>query len=557
MLGYVTATVTLVPAPRLLLPHHTARCDRAVFVAVNDGNDVYELLPAVADGYFRVRPLKSASLYVNVDNTGAMKLSSDGIASQWTFGLREEMVNPYFDRAGYVGALTKEVAEANKNKNLIEKQTLVYGNEASNFVSYSSGYYRLHNMPSSSGISTNRYVSGYTHDIEKTVNGGIPMHFYESKGTSDVTYITLVSGFTSTNATRGEIPVSAVEYDPASILYFKSDNTITTQDLNVSQNKMTTSSGTTFTVEDIGGAVVTIRNGAERNTANYLNYNQSSMIYDLKYGTGELADHTKWCMEPAEESALKVMMNNGGDEHYYTTFYAPYDVVITNANAEAYICTAWDTQIIHPMKLPASGYYEEGKFVPAGTPVIIRSSASGDVVLTLPGTAAASPTSCVFTGEYLEKMLGDGQTVYTFGLPITGLTGPAADGTLSGVANMQKETTGVGFHINANPNKEANPSRSLWTRNNRYVLHNKIYYRATGGSAREKTRGVDFVPVIFDDEGGEDPDIKDSSDRIVGDGCVYDLQGRKVATKQQVEDDTWRQFLSPGIYIINGKKIRL
>ena len=110
MLGYVTATVTLVPAPRLLLPHHTARCDRAVFVAVNDGNDVYELLPAVADGYFRVRPLKSASLYVNVDNTGAMKLSSDGIASQWTFGLREEMVNPYFDRAGYVGALTKEVA---------------------------------------------------------------------------------------------------------------------------------------------------------------------------------------------------------------------------------------------------------------------------------------------------------------------------------------------------------------------------------------------------------------------------------------------------------------
>lgn len=529
-----------------------------VMNANNDGNDVYELLPAVADGYFRVRPLKSASLYVNVDNTGAMKLSSDGIASQWTFGLREEMVNPYFDRAGYVGALTKEVAEANKNKNLIEKQTLVYGNEASNFVSYSSGYYRLHNMPSSSGISTNRYVSGYTHDIEKTVNGGIPMHFYESKGTSDVTYITLVSGFTSTNATRGEIPVSAVEYDPASILYFKSDNTITTQDLNVSQNKMTTSSGTTFTVEDIGGAVVTIRNGAERNTANYLNYNQSSMIYDLKYGTGELADHTKWCMEPAEESALKVMMNNGGDEHYYTTFYAPYDVVITNANAEAYICTAWDTQIIHPMKLPASGYYEEGKFVPAGTPVIIRSSASGDVVLTLPGTAAASPTSCVFTGEYLEKMLGNGETVYTFGLPITGLTGPAANGTLSGVANMQKETTGVGFYINANPNKEADASRSLWTRNNRYVLHNKIYYRATGGSgAREKTRGVEFVPVIFDDEGGEDPDIKDSSDRIVGDGCVYDLQGRKVATKQQVEDDTWRQFLRPGIYIINGKKIRL
>jgi hypothetical protein len=130
------------------------------------------------------------------------------------------------------------------------------------------------------------------------------------------------------------------------------------------------------------------------------------------------------------------------------------------------------------------------------------------------------------------------------------------DGSITAPASA-KATTGVGFYINANPNKEADPSESLWARNNRYVLHNKIYYRASGSGAREKTRGVDFVPVIFDDEGGEDPDIKDSSDRIVGDGCVYDLQGRKVATKQQVEDDTWRQFLRPGIYIINGKKIRL
>ena len=65
------------------------------------------------------------------------------------------------------------------------------------------------------------------------------------------------------------------------------------------------------------------------------------------------------------------------------------------------------------------------------------------------------------------------------------------------------------------------------------------------------------MPVFFDDEGVEDPNIQQNGDDRVGDGCVYDLQGRKVATKQQVEDDTWRQFLSPGIYIINGKKIRL
>ena len=41
----------------------------------------------------------------------------------------------------------------------------------------------------------------------------------------------------------------------------------------------------------------------------------------------------------------------------------------------------------------------------------------------------------------------------------------------------------------------------------------------------------------------------------VGDGCVYDMQGRRVATEQQVLDGTWKQRVSPGIYIINGKKI--
>ena len=521
-----------------------------------DGNDVYELLPAVADGFFRVSPLKSSTLFVNVDNNGVMRLSSEGIASQWKFGLREDMVSPYFDRAGYVGGLTKEVANAHKNDDLAQKQTLVYGNEASNFVSYSSGYYRLHNMPNSSGINTNRYVSGYTHEIEKTaVSGGIPMHFYESKGTSNITYITLISGFTSTNATRGEIPVSAVEFDPASIFLFDSNNRMKTQGLEVIGNKMTATEngGTQFTIEDIGGAVVTLRdNSSNRSAANYLNYNTSANAYDLKSTTGELADYTKWCMVPANEDGLKVTMNSGGDDHYYATFYAPYDVTITNAEAEAYVCTAWDTNIIYPTSI--------GKTIPAGTPAIIRSTASGDVVMALSGTAT-SPISCVFSGEYLEQLLvtETESTVYTFGLPITGLTGPAEDGTLSNVANMHKETTGVGFFINANPNKEVNSSKSLWTRNNRYVLHNKIYYYSSGGGgSRRDTRAIDFVPVVFDFDDENQPDEEQQEGgQMVGNGQAYDLQGRCVATAGQVKDGTWRNGLKPGIYIVNGKKISI
>jgi hypothetical protein len=42
-----------------------------------------------------------------------------------------------------------------------------------------------------------------------------------------------------------------------------------------------------------------------------------------------------------------------------------------------------------------------------------------------------------------------------------------------------------------------------------------------------------------------------------GDGCIYDLQGRKVATKEQVTDGKWRERLSQGIYILNGRKFAL
>ena len=68
-----------------------------------------------------------------------------------------------------------------------------------------------------------------------------------------------------------------------------------------------------------------------------------------------------------------------------------------------------------------------------------------------------------------------------------------------------------------------------------------------------------FVPVIFDDE-LEDEDLQDEEQgqqmQEYGDG-VYDLSGRKVANEEQVQDGTWRQRLSPGIYIVQGKKIKI
>ena len=108
-------------------------------------------------------------------------------------------------------------------------------------------------------------------------------------------------------------------------------------------------------------------------------------------------------------------------------------------------------------------------------------------------------------------------------------------------------------------NKEREPLESEWYRNNRYVLHNKVYYRATGGSARElDMESPTFIPVIFDyeEEEGKELEPDGSKVEIEGDGCMYDLLGRKVATREQVEDGSWRYRVASGVYIVNGKKIR-
>ena len=61
---------------------------------------------------------------------------------------------------------------------------------------------------------------------------------------------------------------------------------------------------------------------------------------------------------------------------------------------------------VHPTLVPAYAPYAEGKFVPAGTPVIIRvKDESGVLNLTLPSIETVAPVSCIFSGEYLEQKL--------------------------------------------------------------------------------------------------------------------------------------------------------
>jgi hypothetical protein len=280
--------------------------------------------------------------------------------------------------------------------------------------------------------------------------------------------------------------------------------------------------------------------------------------------------------------ALTATTNNGGDENYYTTFCAPFDVLLTNEKDEAFILPTggWPTitppetkAVIHPKKIGqyntvANGcpvdYRGNNQFIPAGTPVIIRTkNTGGEITMALPSPTSTLPSAvpCVFSGEYLEQMLAQSSTdyVFVFGRPYTHSNEFRYDKESGIVTPAGLEVDkGVGFYINASNDRESSATRTMWTRNNKYVYGNKIYYLYTPppGGSRELTRSPEFIPVVFDDdEGEEDEPIEESLRQQVFNGCVYDLQGRCVATEEMVKDGTWRHNLTHGIYILNGKKI--
>lgn len=600
--------------------------DRAVEMVADDNskphlpaNSVYELLAnnLTTPGYFRVHPVANmhdlTQFYIKNDN-GNMKLNPT--PTEWRFGLSEDLMKPYYQGAGYVGGLNpagksayEEVCGNYDNGSiteftkLINLQDVVYNHDTDDennyIVHYAPGYYRLHSQPGSESISTPRYLSGYTHKIERDLDGNgdesdaIPMHFYEVEqyDVNNPTFKDLGTAgtdYTESAATRGDIPLVTVDKDPASIFYFAGaaaanpSSTMQTQGLYVKENKMTATAGnaTSFNITDIGGAIVILHNGSP---ANYLSYDQSSAKYDIKYGSAVPARTARWCMKPVQkrddgadngEMALKVTTNNGGDEYYYTTFYAPFDVLLTSENDVAYIVPTdqWNYENIHPKKIGEynteanycpEAYRGNNQFIPARTPVIIRTkNTGGEVTMALPTTSPSSAVSCVFSGQYLEQMLTQSSSEYVF---VLGRSYTHSDDFTydegSGVvtpAGLEFDK-GVGFYKNASNNRESSATKTMWTRNNKYVYANKIYYRGAipaPSPAPAQNQAPEFVPVIFDDEEGSEELNPDGSREIVGDGCVYDLMGRKVATREQVEDGSWKQRVATGIYIINGKKIR-
>ncbi len=562
--------------------------------------DIYELLSANTSGYFRIRAMKKTTsgqyLYFNkVQEGGEWKVKLNTNATEFTFMLSKEMLKPYYDRIGYVGGLKPEAKALYEaaGDDLMAIQNIVYNDD--NIVPYTPGYYRLHSPVSATSIKEERYASGYTHAIERT--SAIPMHFYERKSAGARTYKEdLVSGFTVSAATRGDLPVPEVENDPASIFYFTGSGinatghplaTMSTQGLYVAAGSTIDSTAVmsnnsanaiTFCLMDIGGAMLLIHDNADPSVRCYLNYDQrnAANIYDLKFYHNTPTDDARWCMQPVQkttkagtnEMGLKLSTSSGGDSYYYATFCAPFDVLLTDEQKDvAYVVSSWPTTTPATMHSQPIGdyntgiYKENNQFIPAHTPVIIRTkSTAGYVTLALPNTSAgsSSPVPCIFSGKYLEQMLTHGADyVYVFGQPYLGSDDSefATNGTVTMGGQDSKK---VGFYKNANSYREHNELKP-WPRNNKYVYANKIYYRASeasGGSSRELTRSPEFIPVIFDGDNEEDNDmLENGSTTTLRYKGVYDLQGRQVATEEMVKSGAWRNSVAPGVYILNGRKV--
>ena len=221
-------------------------------------------------------------------------------------------------------------------------------------------------------------------------------------------------------------------------------------------------------------------------------------------------------------------------------------------------------------------YRGSNKFVPAGTPVLLAMwDQTGYVRVTLPTSAPSTSAALVtgfqaegdattrnniLSGQYLEQKLSlsASERIYTFGLPFTGaLSLDKSTGEITATLPLQ-DNSGLGFYLNANPDKELGGSRGNWTRNNWYVYNNKVYYRSSGedASAKQNTNGIEFVPVVFDDgmNPGEEQEDNMTGRETAGDNRIYDLSGRCVATEAEVLDGTWRQRIAAGVYILNGRK---
>ncbi len=545
----------------------------------------------------------------------------------------------YLDYAGFVGSIetslvTEGLAEKIANGTATDDQLKELHNlidDPSNLVQMQQGYYRIIPYVYEKGkidgeAAHRRYVrgyhyghgtQGYTDEQETTTEYSYHDRFeYEAAGNSH-----------NKRLMANELPALA-EYDPASIFHFKRTTEdghpryqISTQGLNLSGHSLSTDDAFKTRYEDIGAVTCQLKTvaGDPTNEANhiYLSWQQNSTNNEpADYRRMELRNCfemyglTRFYIQPvgsgSAEMPLKLEVYPGQHtpegsstplDYYFASIYVPYDLVLPEGDVYAYAGKLiknngtgnekdWRLQCEKLSAQTISGVtYEKGKFIPAGTPALIRatategtvsgtvtdydydhrvSTASGFITLTIPNNIPATgltEDATFFKGQYLEQVLsgtpgtdtpGTGESVYVFGQA-------TADYNVDSTAYVTPTTSEAGFYINKNT---TDGSTDYSKHNNLYVRHNKIYlfeksseddYSVrNSSSAPAFSLSRQFIALDFGETGIEE---QGQAGQTVPRAGVYDMQGRRVATAEEVADGSWRRKVPAGVYVVNGRKL--
>ncbi len=508
----------------------------------------------------------------------------------------KEQLLPYYNRAGYVGGLKADVASANAT--LFGKlsdgtatdaefnQAWAIVHNPANIVPFEDGFYRIRAYSADNQMVGGQYVSGYLHQNE--MNGATPLHLHEKQGvTSNYTNLESYEGneWMEECVDKTRFEVLSPENDPASIFYITRDNNnyikMQNQGMVVSENMLKEASevenvdATFFQIQDIGLAAFQLRSKAnEANETSYLSCSPNTIKHGVKNNATELGvsegindgmtiktHDTMWLLQKVGtgtgELPLNLKMNNGKDDYYYSTFCAPYDIVMPegvvafimtdgikgvdadghNGTMEMVKLSNYTNKDDYPVD-----YRGKDNYIPANTPVVLRAaktvaeafSTSGVAVVTLPNEApsSVSPTnqnkfgSNLLSGTIPDEISSD-QQVYLFSM----------------ISNK------VGFYVNGLTNPITNVKDNKYTPHHKtYLVYDKEFTTGTANGFTFFFNEDDFVP---EPDEPEEPDVADGiTDSQVATGDidwehepVYDLHGRRVYPP-----------LHRGVYIVRGKK---
>lgn len=309
---------------------------------------------------------------------------------------------------------------------------------------------------------------------------------------------------------------------------------------------------------------------------NELNQTETTDIQDTKWRLRPVGVKTDW---PYNQMPMRVEVKKGGvdkngaeDKYYYGSICVPFDSRLGNTTDAAFTMVREMTGTSGTITMPSVSQYNgmgNPQYVPATWPVVIRTNKAGnwseggkhyvDMYLpyTTPQNVSKADLNDKMKGEYLERTLNntympevESKTIMVFGLPFAS---HATD------HHVYDDTKRVGWFTNDNWAREAEPTYDASTatdaqRNNKYVMHNKVYYVLTpSGSSR------DYVIALFDDEEPEDdkPIQESVGNRNTPWPCrVYDLQGRLISERESPETLLINHpSLQPGVYIFGDRKV--